>query len=242
MANLRQYLSRQPRPVHYTGKIALAHLLMLIGGFGCSSDSSGVAASFARFAPPVLVNAFMTPDQQGRALFEAELMSLASDRFEDPIWKGIALERNGDLTSAALAYRRVDSPRGLLHLGNVYARLEELPAAIAAYDRALAAQPEFPEASFNRDWVLGLIAVDEKEYEDFGGTGGKLEADKIVFDDRAKDAIGQMTVDEARAQGLSTKTIREIWMRRVQTTPGEFLRLKFAYQAQLEAPNGESTQ
>ena len=55
-----------------------------------------------------------------------------------------------------------------------------------------------------------------------------------MFDDRAVNAMGEMTIDEARLQGLSPEAIREMWMRRVQTTPGDFLRLKFAYQAQAD--------
>jgi len=37
-----------------------------------------------------------------------------------------------------------------------------------------------------------------------------------------------MTAEEAAAQGVSDAELEAMWMRRVQTTPGEFLRLKFA--------------
>ena len=48
-------------------------------------------------------------------------------------------------------------------------RLEWLEAnaeAIAAYKQALSLQPEFPEAAFNLEWVEGLLAQDNKEYDD----------------------------------------------------------------------------
>jgi Ca-activated chloride channel family protein len=39
---------------------------------------------------------------------------------------------------------------------------------------------------------------------------------------------------------LSEEEIRALWMRRVQTSPGDFLRSKFAYQyAQRERGDGE---
>jgi Ca-activated chloride channel family protein len=78
--------------------------------------------------------------------------------------------------------------------------------------------------------VQGLYDLSQKEYEDFGGTGGKLGADGFVFDDRAKDAEQTMTEAEARSQGLTDEQIESIWMRRVQTTPAQFLEIKFSYQ------------
>ena len=39
-----------------------------------------------------------------------------------------------------------------------------------------------------------------------------------------------MTEAEARTQGLTDEQIESIWMRRVQTTPAEFLEIKFSYQ------------
>jgi Ca-activated chloride channel family protein len=103
-----------------------------------------------------------------------------------------------------------------------------LKQALDAYDEALALRPDFPEATANRRWVSGLYELSQKEYDDAGGTGGMLEADEIVYDDRAKDATGTMTAQEAVAQGVSDAELEAMWMRRVQTTPGDFLRLKFA--------------
>ena len=41
-----------------------------------------------------------------------------------------------------------------------------------------------------------------------------------------------MSTEDAIARGLSDEQLQEMWMRRVQTTPGDFLALKFAYQLQ----------
>lgn len=198
----------------------------------CDAGPGGFSGRFVRVVPESIVSSLLSPDQQGRAWLEAGEPLRAAGHFGDPLWKGIALTQAGDLFSAALLFSSLKTPRGDFMLGNALARADRLSDAVNAYQRALAHQPDFPEAAFNLDWVNGILALKEVEYEDFGGTGGQLEADEIVFDDRAKDAISEMTLEEARAQGLSAETIREIWMRRVQTTPGDFLRLKFAYQVQ----------
>ena len=85
--------------------------------------------------------------------------------------------------------------------------------------------------------MQGLLELEQQEYDDAGGTGGKLEADRIVFDERAKNAKQTMSAEELAAQadkvqGLSDQQLQTMWMRRVQTTPGDFLRLKFSYQQQ----------
>lgn len=205
---------------------------LLLAGVSCSSGQGGPAAAFVRMAPERVVGWFLTPDQQGRAWFEAGEPERAAPRFRDPLWKGIAHEAAGDLGSATAAYGAVDTASGRFRQGNALARLERLPEAAEAYRQALEREPVFAEARFNLDWVEGLIELDGKEYEDHGGTGGKLEADKIVFDERGAKGQGEMTAEEARAQGMSDAELRELWMRRVQTTPGDFLRLKFSYQAE----------
>lgn len=177
------------------------------------------------------VDDWFTPDQQGRFWMERGQTLRAARLFEDRLWKGVAYYLAEDFSSAANALAPVQSPRAQFLYGNALARQERLPEAVMAYDRALALQSSFPEATFNRDWVQGLLELDQKEYEDAGGTGGQLEADEIVFDEKGAKGKGEMTAQEARAQGLSEVQMREMWMRRVQTTPADFLRLKFSYQA-----------
>ena len=120
---------------------------------------------------------------------------------------------------------------------NTRAHQGRLAEAVEAYDQALARQPQLDEARFNREWVSGLLELEEREYDDYGGTGGKLGADDVVFSDRASNAQQTMSEAEARSEGLSDEQLQEIWMRRVQTTPGDFLELKFAYQLQRRENN-----
>ena len=182
---------------------------------------------------------WLTPDQQGRLSFAHGDYLEAARRFEDRRWKAIAFDRAGDHLTAARLFAELGSAEDLFRSGNALARAERLPAAIEAYRRALALRPDFAEATFNLDWVEGLWALDQKTYDDAGGTGGKLAADRIVVDDEARAATGNVTERELRAQtGLSDEALRDMWMRRVQTTPGDFLRFKFAYQVRRSNAEG----
>jgi Ca-activated chloride channel family protein len=181
-------------------------------------------------AQAAFIDWWLTPDQQGRVLFERGEYAQAAQRFSDPLWKGLAYYASEDFVSAATWLAQVETAYGYFYLGNAMAHQDRLEEALAAYDEALARDPEFTEAQFNRDWVQGLYELSQKEYDDHGGTGGQLGADDFVFDDRAKNAEQTMSEAEARHQGLTDDQIESIWMRRVQTTPAQFLEIKFSYQ------------
>ena len=66
--------------------------------------------------------------------------------------------------------------------------------------------------------------------DDSGGTGGKLKADEIVFDDQAQNASQTQEVEVGKGDKLSDDELRGLWLQRVQTKPGDFLRAKFSYQ------------
>jgi Ca-activated chloride channel family protein len=179
---------------------------------------------------------WLTPDQQGRIAFQRGEYARAAQHFSDPLWKGMAYYASGDFANAAAYFAMVQSAYGRFYLGNALAHAGELREAIAAYQSALESEPGLEAATFNLQWVEGLADLENKEYEDAGGTGGKLGADDYVFSDRAKNAQQTMSAREAASQGLSDAQIEEIWMRRVQTTPAEFLAVKFAQQLNRASP------
>ena len=182
---------------------------------------------------------WLTPDQQGRLYFERGEYQKAARTFVTKQWKATSFYKAGDFANAAALFEQEETASGRFMLGNSLAKQEKLPEAIAAYKQALSLQPEFPEAAFNLEWVEGLLAQDNKEYDDAGGTGGKLGADRIVVDERGSQAKGEVTMQELQAQeGLSDEDLRAMWMRRVQTTPGDFLRLKFYHQRNAQTGDG----
>jgi hypothetical protein len=69
-----------------------------------------------------------------------------------------------------------------------------------------------------------------KTKDDAGGTGGQLEADAIVFDERPQKSSDAPQVEVVTGGELSDAQLQALWPRRVQTMPADFLRAKFAYQ------------
>jgi len=178
-----------------------------------------------------MINLWLTPDQQGRYYFERENYAAAAERFQDPLWKGIAYYRTKNFDAALEQFARVDTPEGYFNLGDAYAHSGKLEQALASYVEALRRKPDFTAAKENRDLVQSLIQkkkAKEKEEEPPEGQEPIFDPDKIKLDEKGKKGKkGEM--DQAE---LSAEQIQQLWMRRLQTTPSDFLRLKFAAQVE----------
>jgi Ca-activated chloride channel family protein len=173
---------------------------------------------------------WLTPDQQGRRLFEKGRYALAADRFEDPSWKGTSLYQNGGFAAAADQFARVDTPGGSFNLGNAHARAGHLEQAVAAYEDTLRRKPGDTAAKENRDLVGALIPKAKNAKQDQQIQKGQpptFDPDDVKTDDKGK--LGQK--GEVGNVELSADQVEQMWMRRLQTTPSDFLRLKFAAQA-----------
>ncbi len=176
-------------------------------------------------------NLWLTPDQQARWLFERGRLAEAAQRFEDPMWKGIAFYAAQDFESAVTWFAQLETPEAYFNLGNAQAQAGELREAIRAYDRALELSPRWTEAQENRAYVETLIpAKVEPPADDHGGTGGMLGADEVVLDETGERTQDAEQTAEVAGGELSNEQISELWMRRVQTTPADFLSQKFDYQ------------
>jgi Ca-activated chloride channel family protein len=91
------------------------------------------------------------PDQRGFEALEAQQAERAAELFENPEWRGAAQYRAGRFEDSAASLSNVDSALGHYNRGNALAKAGQLPAAIAAYDRALELDPNHEDARFNRD-------------------------------------------------------------------------------------------
>ena len=171
----------------------------------------------ARATP--LLDAFASADQQGRWAFEHGRYPLASQRFAAPYWKGLAAYHAADYRGALAQFARVDTAEGYFYRGNCQARQYQLVDAIAAYRRALALRPDFPQARANLALVLAL----EKEREDAARNAPEQRSDAETVDNSAGKGRstsrppGQMQADER-------------WLDSLRTSPALFLRNKFRLQ------------
>ena len=195
-----------------------------------TDEQIGVTAGF-RF-----VDLWLTADQQGRRLFEAGRFTDAAARFEDPQWRATAAYRAGDYEGAILAWALIEAPEADYGMGNAYALRGDYPSAVASYDRALDARPDWVEARENRDFVASLIPPPPDDSDDLPEPAPppNLEADDVDFEN--DDQRGER--GEVPQELLSDEELAEIWLRRLQTSPEDFLRRRFMIEQARRAGEG----
>lgn len=207
----------------------------LIAVFGLAQAPSAMAMDWA--------DLWFTPDQQGQRLLEQGKYQQSAEKFTTPERIGTALFLAGDFKRAASVLGRGSSAEAHYNRGNAHVMLGEYDAAISAYQSALSKRPDWPEAEQNL-----LVATLRKQAlappdDDYGGTGGMLEADEIVFDQtgRVNKSSNEEVIDAADQQ-LGEDAMRAMWLRKVETRPADFLAARFNYQlATRESVSTEDT-
>lgn len=76
---------------------------------------------------------------------------------QDPMQRGIAHYRRGDYGKAAQAFAQASSADAHYNRGNALAHLNRFEEALAAYDAALAQQPDMEDAKANRALIEALL-------------------------------------------------------------------------------------
>jgi Ca-activated chloride channel homolog len=198
------------------GRVALLSLSLLTG---CSGQ---------------VLDVWLTPDQQGRLLFEEGRYQEAAARFRDPMWRGLAFYAQGKFADAAASFASLDTKEGLYNLGNAYAQGGKLGSAVHAYERALAKAPTFRAARHNLDLVRELIAsqqedtdqedMSQKEQE-HGDAATKISEEQLAH--MQPPASSRERARQAEAVAMSPAE-EAAWLRHVNTEPSEFLKRKLA--------------
>jgi Ca-activated chloride channel family protein len=168
-----------------------------------------------------LVDAFFTPDQQGRWAFEHEHFPQAAAHFVDPYWKGIAAYNAADFDLALASFARLQTPQAYFYLGNIYVRRFKFDEAIAAYTQALKLQPQFPEATAN----LALAIALQKDTESAEQNAPEIKPDEIKMDKAPGKGQSKPVQTEQAASD-------EQWLQNLSTSPAKFLKQKFSLQDQ----------
>jgi len=104
---------------------------------------------------------WFTPDQRGWRLLQQNRHQEAARQFFDQRWRGVAAYRSGDYETALAAFSTDGSAVGHFNRGNALVALGRLQAALSAYDQALAQNPQFDDARFNRRLLLEALKPDE---------------------------------------------------------------------------------
>jgi Ca-activated chloride channel family protein len=178
----------------------------------------------------------LTPDQRGRIAFEHGDYVTAMTLFSDPWWRGTAAYRAGDYARAIAEFSAQDTPEAWFDRGNAHLlQPHEWDNALAAYDRALALRPDFPEASANRAIAAAFVAYQKAlDAERARQSSDQMDekADDTVVDTNAPRPPERPPGDQPPEvqDGLSDAQITALWMRRVGGSPADFLRMRFARQ------------
>ncbi len=175
---------------------------------------------------------FWSRDQQGQWYFSQQQYHQAANRFEHPHWRATALYAGQQFSAAAQLWSQQPGAVALFNRGNALAHIEDYAAAADSYDLALQLKPGWAEAKANLDLVRVLSRTAEVEVDESEAGNTQLEADEIVFDLNQQTDVKTQVVDQSV---LSAEEIQALWLRRLQTKPADFLRLKFQYQLHSEA-------
>jgi Ca-activated chloride channel homolog len=168
---------------------------------------------------------WLTPDQQGRYYFEKGNYAVAADRFADPMWRGITFTYTGDYNAALNQFALAETPEAWYNQGNALAHLYKLPEAVHAYEQALHLRPDWREAQDNLKLVRSLIPPPKKDEEQEEAPPTPERGDTTQEE---KGKKGKEVMQQAR---MDPEKMADIWMRNIQTSPADFLRRRFAIQA-----------
>ena len=173
------------------------------------------------------VSLWLTPDQQGRLAYENLEFSEAADLFQDPAWKGVAAFEAGRYIEAADAFGRIPTAVGFYNRGNAFLKGREYVKVIAAYEQAVAEDPEWTEAVENLELSKYILDYLESTREQSSTGEQGLGADDVKYDKQAEGGEETVITKESTIEMASA----EKWMRGVDTETSDFLRTRFELEA-----------
>ncbi|MGC9385620.1 MAG: VWA domain-containing protein [Hydrogenovibrio sp.] len=124
-----------------------------------------------------LLDVFKSPDQQGYEKWLKQDYRTALDRFEDPMWRGASLYRQGKYAEAAQQFRLKDTAEARYNEGNALAKSGDLEGAKTQYEAALAEKPDFQDAHENLALIEDLLQQQKNAESQQGDSDGDNPAE-----------------------------------------------------------------
>jgi Ca-activated chloride channel family protein len=208
-------------------------------------------------------------DQQAQEALQQDRAADAAMLAKDPAIAGEALYRSGDYPRAGQVWSELDQADSHYNRGNSLAQTGDFEAAIAAYDAALALDPEMEDASYNRDLVEQMKQQQDQQQDQEGSDGESSEeqsgdqseegeqsedqsSENQQDGDRTDEESDQQEQDEQQgepsesemAQNWSEEDAQamEQWLRRIPDDPGGLLRRKFRNEHQRRGASADESE
>lgn len=153
-------------------------------------------------------NLWLNKNQQAQKLLREGNARDAVVLFDDTEWQAVARYRAGDFAASAAQFAEQSNVRNLYNLGNALAFQGELDAAIGAYEKALASDPDNDDAQYNLKLVKSLRKRQQQEQqnqgddqqagEDPGGEGEQSDANSDP-DQQGSEGNSQSDAQESDA-------------------------------------------
>jgi Ca-activated chloride channel family protein len=215
-------------------------------------------------------DAWKTRDQQAFDALQSEDAQKAAALAEDPDLSGEAWYRSGEFVNAMEAWKKLDTADAHYNQGNALALMGEFDAAIAAYDSALALNPEMEDARLNRELLEKMKQQQEQEQQqnqdsesqdgdssdeqqegdpsqqqegEDGEPSEEQEGEQQEGQEQEGESGEQQNEQTEYAEAWSEEDAQamEQWLRRIPDDPGGLLRRKFRNQHQRRgAPEDET--
>ncbi|HHS1136523.1 TPA: vWA domain-containing protein [Salmonella enterica subsp. enterica] len=168
-------------------------------------------------------DAWVTPDMQGQIAFNHGEYQKAAERFQDPLWKGIASYRAGDFAAATSAFRQApQTPETLLWTGNSYAQQKQWQQAMIGYDRALSLRPDWALAQKNRAAIAKIIMQLRQKERDRQAAQGKeqdYKPDEIKHDLKKEQGVNQQDIAPVASNSPQVNQ----WFENLEVSPAGLL-------------------
>jgi Ca-activated chloride channel family protein len=109
---------------------------------------------------------WLRPDQQAARSLQAGAPAEAAQLAQDPGLRGTGAYLAGDYEQALNAFAAAGGADGEYNQGNALAQLGRYDDAIAAYERALAVQPDMEDAAYNKAQVEKLLQQQQEQQQE----------------------------------------------------------------------------
>ncbi len=111
---------------------------------------------------------WLNKDQQAKRELEKGEAADAAALFKDPDWRAVAQYRAQDFTASAEGFAAKNDERNLYNLGNAMAFNGDFDAAIEAYEKSLALNPDNEDAKYNLELVKSMKDQQEQDQQSEG--------------------------------------------------------------------------